>query len=278
MISVSHLHKKLSGFSLNDISFTLPDGYIMGLIGENGAGKTTLLRILAGLYTPDSGDISIQCQTSDLGLVFHEQSFHNLLSLEENGRRYGVYYPNYEQDLLLEYLNRFQLNRKTKYKKLSKGEKLKFSLAFAMAHRPKLLLLDEPGANFDREFQVEFHKLLREFTANGENSVILSSHMTSDLEQYADYLLFLRKGSMCLYGDIESVRNEYRMVAGDAYLIKNLGDKIIHMEESELGCKALVFNKRYGFNQKLKVWEPSIEELMYHFIKSPTSMAERSLK
>ena len=168
MIKTENVSKRFGSFALQDIHFELPAGYICGLIGENGVGKTTLLNILAGLYEYD-GTISIQEKEyrtnqmelqQDIGFVFHEEWFDDWDSLIANSRHYGKYYKNYDETLLKEYLKRFRLDGKKKYKKLSKGEKLKFAFAFALAHHPKLLLLDEPGANFDQTFREEFHHIL----------------------------------------------------------------------------------------------------------------------
>ena len=223
MIKTENLSKRFGSFALQDIHFDLPAGYICGLVGENGAGKTTLLNIMAGLYEYD-GTISIQEKEyrtnqmelqQEIGFVFHEEWFDDWDSLIANSRHYGKYYKNYDEALLKTYFKRFRLEEKKKYKKLSKGEKLKFAFAFALAHHPKLLLLDEPGANFDQSFREEFHHILREFTEDGTKSVILSTHITSDVDRFADYLLFLKEGRQLLYGDIESVRDAYRMVAGE---------------------------------------------------------------
>lgn len=275
MIHAANISKRFNGFQLKDISFDLPSGYIMGLIGENGAGKTTLLNILCGLYSYDSGEIRIEGQDyrtaeaairQELGVVLHEELFEAGEFLLKNAARFGRFYENYDESILREYMNRFSLEDK-KYKQLSKGEKLKFALAFALAHKPKILLLDEPSANFDTDFRKEFHQVLREFTSSGENSVILSTHITSDVEQYADYILFLKKGKQLLYGDIESIRGSYRMVSGEAYKIKLLKERVIHMETGDFTCKALVQHKKMPYDAMLKTWEPSVEELMYHMVK-----------
>jgi ABC-2 type transport system ATP-binding protein len=161
----------------------------------------------------------------------------------------------------------FRLDAGRKYGQLSKGEKLKFALAFALSHRPKLLLLDEPAANFDRDFREMFRDILRKYTENGENMVVLSSHMTSDIDRAADYLLYLETGSQVMYGDIEYIRGKYRMAAGEEYRIRLLKDRVVHLEKGEFGTKALVRNSGKPFDPMLKVWEPSIEELMYHVAK-----------
>ena len=230
---------------------------------------------MAGLYEYD-GTISIQEKEyrtnqmelqQEIGFVFHEEWFDDWDSLIANSRHYGKYYKNYDEALLKTYFKRFRLEEKKKYKKLSKGEKLKFAFAFALAHHPKLLLLDEPGANFDQTFREEFHHILREFTEDGTKSVILSTHITSDVDRFADYLLFLKEGRQLLYGDIESVRDAYRMVAGERYALKAFGGRLVYMEETTVGCRALVRHSHAEYDRALRVWEPNTEELMYHLAK-----------
>ena len=129
------------------------------------------------------------------------------------------------------------------------------------------LLLDEPGANFDQTFREEFHHILREFTADGTKSVILSTHITSDVDRFADYLLLLKKGRQLLYGDIESVRDAYRMVAGERHALRAFGGRLVYMEETPVGCSALVKHDHAEYDRALKVWEPDTEELMYYLAK-----------
>lgn len=275
MIDCNNVSKRFTSFSLKNITFNLPAGYICGLIGENGSGKTTLINILSGLYSYD-GEVRISgrdyCNNEydikqDIGVVVHGDIFEAQESLISNGNYFGRFYKKYSKNLLENYLERFNLNDKKKYKELSKGEKLKFALAFALAHEPRLLLLDEPGANFDIEFRKEFNSLLREFISDGTRSVVLSTHIISDVEKFADYILFLKNGEQVLFGDVETIREKYRMVSGEKYKIKLLKDRIIYLEEGRISCNALVKHDKQGFDKELKVWEPGIDELMYYIGK-----------
>ena len=275
MIDCNNVSKRFTSFSLKNITFNLPAGYICGLIGENGSGKTTLINILSGLYSYD-GEVRISgrdyCNNEydikqDIGVVVHGDIFEAQESLISNANYYGRFYKKYSKNLLENYLERFNLNDKKKYKELSKGEKLKFALAFALAHEPRLLLLDEPGANFDIEFRKEFNSLLREFIIDGTRSVILSTHIISDVETFADYILFLKNGEQILFGDVETIREKYRMVSGEKYKIKLLKDRIIYLEEGRISCNALVKHDKQGYDKELKVWEPGIDELMYYIGK-----------
>ena len=275
MIDCNNVSKRFTSFSLKNITFNLPAGYICGLIGENGSGKTTLINILSGLYSYD-GKIRISGRDycnheydikQDIGVVVHGDIFEAKESLISNANYFGRFYKKYSKNLLENYLERFNLNDKKKYKELSKGEKLKFALAFALAHEPRLLLLDEPGANFDIEFRKEFNSLLREFIIDGTRSVILSTHIISDVETFADYILFLKNGEQVLFGDVETIREKYRMVSGEKYKIKLLKDRIIYLEEGRISCNALVKHGKQGYDKELKVWEPGIDELMYYIGK-----------
>ena len=275
MLDCNNVSKRFTSFSLKNITFNLPAGYICGLIGENGSGKTTLINILSGLYSYD-GEVRISGRDycnheydikQDIGVVVHGDIFEAKESLISNANYFGRFYKKYSKNLLENYLERFNLNDKKKYKELSKGEKLKFALAFALAHEPRLLLLDEPGANFDIEFRKEFNSLLREFIVDGTRSVILSTHIISDVETFADYILFLKNGEQVLFGDVETIREKYRMVSGEKYKIKLLKDRIIYLEEGRISCNALVKHDKQGYDKELKVWEPGIDELMYYIGK-----------
>ena len=275
MIDCNNVSKRFTSFSLKNITFNLSAGYICGLIGENGSGKTTLINILSGLYSYD-GKIRISGRDycnheydikQDIGVVVHGDIFEAKESLISNANYFGRFYKKYSKNLLENYLERFNLNDKKKYKELSKGEKLKFALAFALAHEPRILLLDEPGANFDIEFRKEFNSLFREFIIDGTRSVILSTHIISDVETFADYILFLKNGEQVLFGDVETIREKYRMVSGEKYKIKLLKDRIIYLEEGRISCNALVKHDKQGYDKELKVWEPGIDELMYYIGK-----------
>lgn len=278
MLKVQGLTKKLDGFSLQDINIDLPKGYIMGLIGENGAGKTTLLNLILGVYKPTKGQIWIdgmEYETEEkkirnlLGYVLVEDVFTNEMKLIEQADMYGKYYDNYDRKLFLDYCKRFQIDEGKKYKKLSKGEKLKFQFAFALSHKPKLLILDEPTANFDPEFREQFLKEITEFVSDGEKSVLLATHMTDELDRIADYVTFLHKGKVKFCLDRSELEKKYRLVSGENYKINLINkDRIIHREKGKYATVALVEHTGHAFySADLEVTVPSIEDIMYHCIK-----------
>lgn len=278
MIQIEHLNKKLGSFSLSDINITIPTGYICGLIGENGAGKTSLMYLLTGLYPADSGEIFINGNNlsheevavkNDIGYVFSEELFDINLSLIKNADSYGKYYTDYDREIFISYCERFNLDINKKLGKHSKGEKLKFQFAFALSHNPKLLLLDEPTANFDPEFRKDFISILTDFIKDGTKSVLLATHLTSDLERIADYITFIHKGQIIFSSDCQNLENSFRLVSGEDYKINLISPKkIIHKEKGAFCSKALVTHRpSHSYDKSLTVDIPTLEDIMYYYIK-----------
>ena len=204
-----------------------------------------------------------------IGTVLTEELFDASLTLIQNGDAYGRYYDAYDKKAMEDYLELFGLEKNRKFGRLSKGEKLKCQFAFALSYDARLLILDEPTGNFDPEFREQFFKILKEFIADGSRSVVLATHLTEDLDCMADYLIYLEKGKQVFAGDIETFRDSYRMVSGEAYKINLLHkEKIIHMEENSYGAKALVAHSRLNhYDRELQVVYPSIEEFMYFYTR-----------
>lgn len=278
MLQLQDVSKHLGTFHIRNISLELPAGYIMGLIGPNGAGKTSLIHLILGLYKPEHGEVLIDGMDyqnhereirEQIGTVLLEQLFDSGMTLRQNADYYGKYYKSYDAKIFEEYAKRFTLESGRKYMRLSKGEELKFQLAFALSHNPKLLILDEPAGSFDPEFRAEFFNVLKEFIADGTRSVLISTHLTEDLDRMADYITYLEKGKCLMSTDIEDLRESYRLVIGETYKIKLLPrENVIHMEEGAYGTRALVrHRKRFNYDVALTVTVPTIEELMYFITK-----------
>lgn len=195
------------------------------------------------------------------------------LNLEKNGDYFGTYYSGYQKEQLLSYLKQFGLEKNRKFGKLSKGEKLKYQFAFALSCNPKLLILDEPTANFDVEFRKDFLKLLQEFIADGQKSVVLATHLMEDIDRLADYLIYLEDGRSIFAGQMEDFREQYRIVSGEAYKIKLLDrEDIIAMEQKKYGAKALVRHHGYQhYDTELTAVPPTVEEFMYFLSKAKTA-------
>ena len=278
MLQLQSIDKKLGYFQIKDISFHLPKGYIMGLIGPNGAGKTTLIHMMLGLIRPDEGEILIDGKAYSefekenkeaVGYVLAERLFDYALPIYKMAKYFGQFYDAYEERVFLEYAKTFELDVKKRGNKLSKGESIKFQTAFALAHQPKLLILDEPTANFDPEFRKKFLKLLSQFVSDGEHSILISTHLTGELDRLADYVTFIDQGKLIFSKDKESLLEEYRIVSGEKYKINLLKkERVIYREDGVYATKALVKGDRFeAYDKCLSLEIPNIEEIMYFTVK-----------
>ena len=211
--------KGQEGFALKNISFVLEKGYIMGVLGKNGSGKSSLLRLLYGMERSDSGSVFWEGQDihSDLcafrqktAYIASDSGFFHYRSLEENVELLGYLYDHFDRNHLNQYLEQYGLETKmdSLYGMLSTGEQRKFQLAFAMAHQPELLILDELTANLDSVFRTELMEVLQDLVAKEETSVILSTHILSDIDEIVDYIAILKAGELVLFGDRESITEQ----------------------------------------------------------------------
>ncbi len=278
MLHLENVTKRFDSFQLSNITFDLPKGYIMGLIGQNGSGKTTLLHIIMGLYSVQTGTVTFNERNAHeqekevknkIGFVLNEELFTKGISLEENARLYGNYYNSFDFEIFEHYCERFGLQMNRKLKHYSKGEKLKFQFAFALSHNPELLILDEPTESFDPEFREEFIQIVTEFVRDGEHSVLLATHLTEELDRIADYITFIHKGNLVFSLDKETMLDSYRMVSGENYKVNLLSkEQIIYKEKGTYATKALVkHGKYYHYDRELMVSRPTTSDIMYYIIK-----------
>lgn len=278
MLKLINVSKKLGKFELDNISFNLPKGYIMGLVGQNGAGKTSIINMILGLYKLEKGFILIdgmditeyEKEVKDIiGFVLCDNLFHLYLSLLENANLYGKYYSKYSEQEFTNYCGRFELDVNKKLSKFSTGEKLKFQFAFALSHKPKLLILDEPVGNFDPEFRKEFLSILSEFIEDGEHSILISTNTTMELEAMADYITMIKRGKIVFSMEKEAMCEKYKLVKGEEDKIDLIDkNRIIYKESGSYQTTALVLNDDFsGYDKELVVEAPSIDDVMYYIVK-----------
>lgn len=219
MLEVKGLTKKYFSFTLKEVSFSLEPGYILGLTGRNGAGKTTLIKQLIHPETASGGRVIIDGidakkdplgAKQEIGVLMEDQPFLYDMTLEMNGVLLGAFYPRFDMEKFHEYLKRFELYPDRIYRNLSRGMRMKFQLAFALAHSPKLLLMDEATGGLDVVFRREFYYLLQEAVEQELVSVIISTHVTEDLDKVADYVAFIEGGCMKFFESKEELCERYR--------------------------------------------------------------------
>ena len=277
LLEISHLDKQIGSLHLQDISFTLEPGYIFGLIGRNGSGKTSLIRTLLNLYHKDSGTIvvndypmdSMEHEAKDqIGFVLDEFIFEEKLSISANGRYFGSTYSKYDHRLFLQFCERFNLNPKQKTGRLSKGQKTRFQLAFALSHQAKLFIMDEPAAGLDPLFRRELTGYMQELVEDGTRSVLFSTHLTADLDQIGDYIALIDKGRFCFCMDKERLRERFVLLEGTEEQIHSLhSPKILAAVHEQYGSTALAEYPEPSMTEGLAVSCPTLAELLFYLRK-----------
>ncbi len=273
-IEIKGLCKSYGDFSLNNINLTLPGGSILGLIGENGAGKTTTIKCILNLIRRDAGEITVlghdnireeKLAKQDIGLVLDECFFHDTLRPLDVGRVLAPAYKNWDQALFRDYLDKFSLPEKKLIKGFSRGMKMKLSLSAALAHRPKLLILDEATAGLDPVIRDEILDEFLGFIQDEDHAILMSSHITSDLEKVADYIAYIHQGQVVLSDAKDSILDSYGRVGCTAAQLETIDPRdILRTRRGSFGCEALV-KDRAAFSRKypmLLVERTTLEDIM----------------
>lgn len=278
-IEATGLCKKYDGFQLDRVDLTLPGGAIMGLIGENGAGKSTTIKAILNLIRRDGGTVKVFGRDTaeaepgfkeEVGVVLDEVNFHDPLKAPEVGRILEKSYKNWDQPLFDSYLDKFQLPRKKKIKEYSKGMKMKLSIASALAHHPRLLILDEATAGLDPVVRSDLLDEFLDFIQDEDHAVLLSSHITSDLEKAADYVTYLHGGRVVLQGAKDELLETHgRLVCARADLRRVDPAYLLGTRTSQFGCESLIRDRKAFRLQYpgLTVDPVSLEEIMVFTVR-----------
>lgn len=282
VLRVEKLSKKFKKFQLSDVSFSLDKGYIMGVIGKNGAGKTTLMKVLLGVYTKSQGEIYIDGNRygknkikfkQRIGYISEEDRFIRGKSLTENAKLFGDFYEQFDMEYFKDLLRKYNVDEHKTPDQLSKGMKTKFQLAFTLAHHPKLLLLDEPTGGLDPLFRQEFLSILQGLVEEENMGVIISTHITADLDKIADYIMILNKGKVISLTSKEELMDEYRLVKGPREILRMLPkDLFISLRSNNSGFEGLAHrsSKIVGEEEllhKIVVENPDLSDILYYLTK-----------
>ena len=275
LLEVEGLTKRYPGFTLDSVSFRLETGYIMGFIGRNGAGKTTTLKSMLGLVHADAGSVRIDgteyredehLAKQKLGVAFGGVDYYPRARLSDIARVTRRFYEAWDETQYRALLQRFQLDEKKRVRELSQGMKVKFSLALALSHNAKLLLLDEPTGGLDPVSREELIELLQHIVEDGEHSILFSTHITSDLEKCADYITYIRGGRIAASTDLDSFKSEYRLVRGTrAQLTEPLVQKFIGARKNAFGFTALAKAEDAVAMVGLEIAPADLESIMIYF-------------
>lgn len=276
-ILVRDLCKKFDSFSLDHVSFQVPKGRIVGFIGENGAGKSTTMNLILDELKKDSGQIqifgrenTISSVRENIGVVFDECSFHDVFNTDDIEKILSGVYKSWDSSLYRQYLNRFNIPEKKPIGSFSKGMKMKLSIICAMAHKPKLLLLDEATTGLDPVVRDEMLDLFLEFIQDEECSIFFSSHITSDIQKIADYVILIQQGRIVFEEQKDDLIYNWGVVRCGKERFADIvpEDYVVHRTTS-LSVECLV-RDREMIKRKYKnvvVDKASLEDIMLFYVR-----------
>lgn len=274
-IEIHDLHKGFEGFFLKDISFSVLQGTVMGFVGENGAGKSTTIKCMLNLIKKEYGEIllfgkdHVEHELSiknDIGVVFDDLHVPETLNATQLDKIMRKVFQTWDSDYYFERLAQFKVPKRKKIKELSRGMRMKLSIALALAHHPKLLILDEPTSGLDPIIRDEILDLFLAFMQDETHSILFSSHITSDLEKIADYITLIHNGEILLSESKDALLYEYGIFKGNSEEVNDLPEHaILRTRPGAFGIEALVLKNEV--NEAFRLERPSIEDIMLFFVK-----------
>jgi ABC-2 type transport system ATP-binding protein len=281
-IEIVGLCKDFKDFSLKDVAFTLPQGYIMGFVGKNGAGKTTTIRLMLNMIERKSGSVALLGKDNildefmikqDIGVVFDEIFFVDTWKVSDVEKAVSGFYTKWSSKLFAHYAKNFGLPLGKKVKELSRGMKMKLMLAVAMSHEARLLILDEPTSGLDPVARDELLDILGSYISDGEKSILFSTHITSDLERIADYITLIDNGNIFYTGTKDNLLESFSIIKGGPNdLADDLQKRIIGLTKNRTGFSGLIRALESKHLPKDIVTQaPTIDEILVYISKGGES-------
>lgn len=280
LLELKNVGKKYKEFELKAISFQLEKGYIMGFIGPNGAGKSTTIKLMMNLLKKDQGEIKIfgmdyREKESEIkqriGFVYDENYFYEELSMIEMKKIIAPFYNNWDEKAFQRYVKDFNLSPKQKIKELSKGMKMKYSLALALSHNADLIIMDEPTSGLDPIIRNELLDILYTIIQDEEKGILFSTHNTSDLDKIADYITFINNGEMVFSRPKDEILEQYKIIKGGKEILNaSTREKLVGIKEHGVGFEALTRSSdvlRKEFGNRIVIEEPCLEDIMLYTVR-----------
>lgn len=277
-ISLSGVTKRYEGFTLDHVSFDVPKGSIMGFIGQNGAGKTTTIRSMLNITNIDEGEIKLlgldhiaeeQVIKQRIAVVFDELPFHDLFTAKDMARIFEGLYPQWDNAVYAQYLEHFQLPVRKKLGQFSKGMKMKLQIACALSHKAELLVMDEATTGLDPVVRDEILHIFMEYLQDGERSILMSSHITSDLEKIADSVAFIDKGKILLTGCKDVILESHGILKCSKEEAQDIdAADIVSIRTNTYGAEVMVSDRESAFcKYKGAIIDPaSLDDIMLYYV------------
>lgn len=274
-IEIKNLCKAYKDFKIDNLSLTLPGGCILGLVGENGAGKSTTIKLILDIVKRDSGSISVlgrdnqnafEITKDEIGVVLDEVGFNDLFTVKDIDKIMSYAYKNWSSADFKNLTERFSLPLNKKFKEFSKGMKMKLGIAVALSHKAKLLILDEATSGLDPVVRDEITDIFMDFTRDENHSILVSSHIVSDLEKMCDYIAFIHNGRLMLCEEKDRLKDEYAFVSCTKQQLDSIDKSaVIGVRETHYTTEAIV--KRNAIPSGFNASPITIEELFVFMVK-----------
>lgn len=269
-LELTNVNKSYPGFQLHDLSLKLPAGCILGLVGENGAGKSTTIKLILDMIRRDSGEIQVLGRDNradfsrtkeELGVVLDEAYFPSGITARQVNAVMKNAYRRWEEERFFEYIRRFSLPENKSFKDFSRGMKMKLAIAVALSHQARLLILDEATSGLDPMVRDEIVDLFYEYTREEDHSILVSSHIISDLEKLCDYIAFLHKGRLLFCEEKDRLKEHFGLLRGPRSLLDSLPPAAVRgIRQSDYAVEALV--ERCRVPASLHLDTPTVEEII----------------
>ena len=278
VLNLSNVTKKYPDFTLDNVSFSVPKGCICGFIGQNGAGKTTTISLILDIIKKDGGTIEVMGQSMEengvelkesIGVVYDEMGFHEFMTPNEINTMMKHVYKNWQQDEFFDYLKRFSLPRKKRCGAFSRGMRMKLQIAVALSHNAQLLIMDEPTSGLDPIVRNEMLQIFQEFVMDENHTILLSSHITGDLERIADMVVFIDHGKIVLSGNKDEIMETHGLIKCKKEEVECIDkEDIISVRKSGFGAEVLVADKEKCSKkyEKMVMENIALEDIMIFYV------------
>lgn len=279
ILELKNVNKAFDDFQLKDISLKIPKGTIVGLIGENGAGKSTIINLIENLLKPDGGEIFVFGKNireyekeikQDVGVIYDTCYYNGKFKVSDLDKMMKLVYDHWDSELYYQYIERFHLPMNKCIEKFSKGMKMKLCFAVELSHQPKLLILDEATSGLDPIVRDEILEMMQEFIMNEEHSIFISSHITSDLDKIADYIIFIHEGQIILEKSYEDIHDCFGIIRCGQKVFDALDkNDILAYKKEDFEYKVLVENREefQKVYQDLVIDKATIEDVMLMYVR-----------
>lgn len=283
VIELKNVTKDYGDFKLDDVSFSVPEGTICGFIGQNGAGKTTTIKAILDVICVDMGEITVFGQDikkdsaglrEDIGVVFDEMGFHEFLIGKDINIMMKNIYKNWDEAVFFDYLKRFSLPSKKPCGDFSRGMRMKLQIAVALSHNARLLIMDEPTSGLDPIVRNEMLQIFREFVVEEDHTILLSSHITGDLEKLADEVVFINGGRVVLSGNKDEIIEKHGLLKCKKEQLKDISDSFIVFSEVETFGVTVLVNDRKTCEKlypEMVIEPATLETIMLFYVNRQNS-------